>query len=185
MPFATTIKYDVKIEKGPPPESVESKFDVDAYLPVTMTIPVKPAGRQVNGKWDDTPMSTEIILDAGDRAHVKFVMISASEYADPNCTKTPIALLLQFDGKDGDWNEAADAEVIWLQGPLLFSGYTLAMLPSSLGRLYVQNHRGKDIELKILIGKSFMKPSMKPVVIGVEEKAAQRGGIRAAQMASR
>lgn len=187
MPFATTIKYDVKIEKGPPPESAEYKIpDIDSYLPITMTIPVKPMAR--DGK--PMPQATEIVLDAGKRDRVKFLLISASEYADPNCSKTPVALLLQFAGENAmDWADVEgdkNPEVIWLTGPLMFSGYTLAMLPDKLDKLYVQNHRGKDIELKILIGKSFSKPSMMPIPLGVEEKAAaQRGGIRAAQMASR
>ena len=193
MPFSTTIKFDVKIEKGPPPESVESKFDVDSYIPLMMTIPVKPARRQVvdkDGKlsWDETPSATEIVLDAGSRDRVKFLLISASEYADPNCSKNPIALLLQFsDKKDSDWDDAETAEVIWLQGPLMFSGYTLAMLPPNLTNLYVQNHRGKDIDLKILIGKSFMKPSNRPIVVGeVEQKMmGHRNGARQQLVASR
>lgn len=188
MPFSTTIKYDIKIEKGPPAEAVDTKFDVDAYLPVTMTIPVKPYARQIGDEWKEMPMSTEVCLDAGDRDRVKFLLISASEYADPNCSKTPVALLLQFGEKDKDWDPAAK-EVIWLQGPLIFSGYTLAMLPPKVESIYVQNHRGKDIEFKVLIGKSFTRPSTKPVLLGVEpaDKAmGLRGGLRGgAQMASR
>lgn len=194
MPFSTTIKFDVKIDKGPPPESVEApKMDIDAYLPVTMTIPVKPVWREMPTlqaqNHDLMPIATEIVLDAGDRERVKFLLISASEYADPNCSKNPVALLLQFSMKDEqeDWDGAEKSEVIWLQGPLMFSGYTLAMLPPKLSKLYVQNHRGKDIELKILIGKSFMKPSSKPIVIGdVEQKGAGiRNGSRGHLVASR
>ena len=195
MPFSTTIKYDVKIEKGPPPESVESKFDVDAYLPVTMTIPVKPAPRytdELGVRWDESPESTEIILDAGSRDRIKFLLISASDYADPNCSKNPVALLLQFHEDaihkaTGDWVDGGNAEVIWLNGPLLFSGYTLAMLPEKVEKLYVKNYRGKDIELKILIGKSFMRPSNKPIVVGDVEQAAKahRNGNRGQLVASR
>ena len=194
MPFSTTIKFDVKIDKGPPPESVEApKMDIDAYLPITMTIPVKAAGRDIAGKPENMPMSTEIILDAGSRDRVKFLLISASEYADPNCSKNPVALLLKFGKSDMDWDTTTGddmkpvEEVIWLQGPLMFSGYTLAMLPAKLESIYVQIHRGKDIELKILIGKSFMKPSNTPIVVGdVEHKASiQRNGNRGQLVASR
>lgn len=194
MPFSTTIKFDVKIEKGPPPESVEApKMDIDAYLPITMTIPVKPAGRQIGADWEEMPKSTEIVLDAGSRERVKFLLISASEYADPNCSKNPVALLLKFGKPDLDWDTTKGdddklvEEVIWLQGPLMFSGYTLSMLPAKLESIYVQNHRGKDIELKILLGKSFMKPTNRPIVVGEveQQKAAQRNGSRQGMVASR
>ncbi len=189
MPFSTTIKFDVKIEKGPPPESVEApKMDIDAYLPIMITIPVKPMRRQRDdGSWNDMPMATEVILDAGPRERVKFLLISASEYADPNCSKNPVALLLQFDGDGkGDWKDDEKTEVIWLQAPLLFAGYTLAMLPPNLEKIYVQNHRGKDIDLKILIGKSFTKPSNRPVIIGeAMQVGAPRNGSRQNLVASR
>jgi hypothetical protein len=161
MSQSATVKMEVAIDKGPSEKPGDFKIEIDAYQPIVVSIPPKPA---------DNKNYTEVIIDAGDRDRLKFLLLSAGQYADPACPKFPIGLLLQFPEDDpkvapSEWADAFD--VIPLDGPLFFSGYTLSMLPAQVNRVLVQNYLGKSVDMRILVGKSAMKPSSKPIPLDV------------------
>ncbi len=151
MPSAATIKSEIAIKDGPKESLKDFAIDVDAYLPVSTTIPSKP---------EEGKNCTTVILDAGKRAYIQFLLlhVASGQYLTQMCPKSEVSLHLQFAG-DGieEWDDNRDT--IRLEAPLLLMGYSLTLLPEKVERILVQNMANTNLDLKILIGKT-MKPRM-------------------------
>ena len=149
MPTPATMKAEIGIAGGPKETIKDFVVDIDAYLPIAVTVPAKPE----TGK-----DCTAIVLDAGKRDRVQFLLIHVTQgqYLTQNCPKGGPALSLQWAGPDAESWKPDNGEIP-LDAPFLLIGPSLAMLPEKLDTLLVKNHANTNLDLRILIGKT-MKP---------------------------
>ena len=137
--MAQKIKITVNLEVsdgGPKFPLKEQSLTIDGYMPIKAEI-------KNDKQWHT------VRVDAGSKDYIKLFLIDSDAFSpDPTCSANGHALYAQFIT-----NESDPIDAIKMEGPHLFLGPSLDLLPSDLNSLRFKNTLNKPVQVTIVMAK--------------------------------
>ncbi|MEI8020309.1 MAG: hypothetical protein WCH39_19060 [Schlesneria sp.] len=131
-----TLKLDITDPVGPSFTPNPQSIVVDGYMPIRAEI-------KNDKQWHT------VRLDAGSKDYIKLFMIDSDIFTpDQSCSGGGHALYTQFIKSEAD-----PIDAIKMDGPHLFLGPSLDLLPSELNSLRFKNTLNKPVNITIVLAK--------------------------------
>jgi hypothetical protein len=140
------IKCDLEVSDGGPKISLkEQNLPIDGYMPIKTEI-------KNDKQWHT------VRLDAGSKDYIKFFLIDSDAYApDQACSVNGHALYVQFIT-----DEADPIDAVKMEGPHLFLGPSLDLLPQELNSLRFKNTLNKAVNVTVMLAKQAIMADKEP-----------------------
>ena len=157
------MKVTVKLELtdgGPSFSPTPQALSIDGYMPIRAEI-------KNDKQWHT------VRIDAGSKDYIKLFMIDSDIFApDQSCSTNGHALYTQFIR-----NEADPIDAIKMEGPHLFLGPSLDLLPAELNSLRFKNTLNKPVNITVILAKQAIMAEKD----GSDDRAGAGAGAAAAQ----
>lgn len=156
MSHQVTVTLKLEVKEGPKLEPKVPPLNVDAYMPLNAEI-------KNDKQWHT------LRLDAGSKEYIKFLVIESDVYKPEACPPNGHALYVQFIANEND-----PIDAMKMDGPHLYLGPSLDLLPAELSLLRFKNTLPLPANVKIMLGKEAYIPEDDKEEVGEMPAPAER-----------